>query len=430
MLYYGATMCAILASAASALPSGRVPQVEDSKSSLPPHASGDYENVDMQCVSEFNWNQGEQEKGPTGGPYKSATGYFIGRGAGIQTNDIPDCAGGWSAKDDTLTLKGTVQPRMFLKDATNKLVMLDMKSETISWTQNVAQLGRQFNGALYTTWVRDKDQSDPATAAKLYCDANDGTGNNLWCPEMDLGESNMCGFRSTSHPTTDLGANGITAYPWTADAVNCHLPLAAEVGTWYNKTSGASVANADYTNLFYCGLGKPTAQKVEAGHPKQTWVDHFGNALYMSSESAVPGCSQSSDTKCGYGVGETIDTTLDYDVSVAFDWDQADGYLRGFTTTLTQGGKNLSISRVASPNQAEVPIKGGFPDDGRVALLVQLWTSQGEGMSWLSGVNCNYTNGQTAGLPPIGDTTYTMKNIQIKDTQTGAVKRIKFKTVA
>lgn len=79
--------------------------------------------------------------------------------------------------------------------------------------------------------------------------------------------------------------------------------------------------------------------------------------------------------------------------------------------------------------QAEVPIKGGM-GDGRVALLVQLWTSKGDGMSWLSGVNCNFTNGETPGLPSIHDTTYTMKNIRIKNTATGEEKKILFKTVA
>ena len=68
--------------------------------------------------------------------------------------------------------------------------------------------------------------------------------------------------------------------------------------------------------------------------------------------------------------------------------------------------------------------------DGRVALLVQLWTSQDDGMSWLSGVNCNYTNGETAGLPAIKDATYTLKNIRITNTKTGEEKKILFKTVA
>ena len=61
---------------------------------------------------------------------------------------------------------------------------------------------------------------------------------------------------------------------------------------------------------------------------------------------------------------------------------------------------------------------------------MQLWTSQDDGMSWLSGVNCNYTNGETAGMPPISETTYTMKNLRIKNTATGVEKKITFKTVA
>ena len=51
-------------------------------------------------------------------------------------------------------------------------------------------------------------------------------------------------------------------------------------------------------------------------------------------------------------------------------------------------------------------------------------------MSWLSGVNCNYTNGETAGLPAIKDATYTLKNIRITNTKTGEEKKILFKTVA
>ena len=237
---------------------------------------------------------------------------------------------------------------------------------------------------------------------------------------MDLGESNRCGFRSTSHPVTDLNGNA-----WTSDAVNCHLPLAAEVGSF------KGTPNADYTNLFYCGLGKPTAQKFEDSHPKQTWVDHFGNALYATSESAYPGCSSASDTKCNYGfdVAGGINTRNDYNVSVSFDWDSAGKYLKGFTTKMTQGATTVTLPRVSSPNQAEVPIKGGFSADGRVAVLVQLWTSQGQGMSWLSGINCNYTNGETAGMPSIEDTTYTMKNLVIRNTATGEEKKIMFKTV-
>ena len=51
-------------------------------------------------------------------------------------------------------------------------------------------------------------------------------------------------------------------------------------------------------------------------------------------------------------------------------------------------------------------------------------------MSWLSGANCNFTNGETEGLPSVEDTTYTMKNIRITNTATGEEKKILFKTVA
>ena len=140
------------------------------------------------------------------------------------------------------------------------------------------------------------------------------------------------------------------------------------------------------------------------------------------SESTFTVAAAAADTT-------TINTKDDYDVRVTFDWDSADGYLKGFSTTLTQGATTVTLPRVSTPNQAEVPIKGGFPADGRVALLVQLWTSQGAGMSWLSGINCNYTNGQTPGLPSIDDTTYTMKNLRIKNTATGEEQKITFKTV-
>jgi hypothetical protein len=96
----------------------------------------------MQCVSEFNWNQGLDDK------YKSATGYFVGEKGNIVVSDVASCDGGWSAHNDTLVLKGNRQPRMFLKDEDGKLISIDMASHDVSWTQNVAQLGRFFNGAL------------------------------------------------------------------------------------------------------------------------------------------------------------------------------------------------------------------------------------------------------------------------------------------
>ena len=162
----------------------------------------------------------------------------------------------------------------------------------------------------------------------------------------------------------------------------------------------------------------PETVKLKVRNPAQLAFD----------DSALPGCAKASDTRCVYGSGLLIDTRLDYDVHVSFDW-SPEGFLSGFSTTLTQGANTVTLPRQATPNQAEVPIKGGFPEDAKVALLVQLWTSKGEGMSWLSGPGCNYTNGQTPGLPAISDTTYTMRNIRIKDKASGVERKIKFKTV-
>jgi len=357
----------------------------------------------------------------------------------MERNPIPDCTGGWSASGDSVTLKGTVQPRMFLKDGSGRLIMLDMRSEEISWTQNVAQLGRQFNGALYTTWVRPQDEQDPANAARLYCDANDGTGNSLWCPEFDLGEANLCTFHATSHPVTDLNAKRVLlADDWASSAVNCYLPTSADAGSYFDAGSSEWVQSTANTNLFYCGLGVPGATQNQTtvnpgtGSPdvsKQSWVDSWGNDVAFSSESAQSCEYDPGDKACDYGVGEAIDTTRDYDVRVRFDWSAEGRYLNGFSTTLTQGPFSTTLTRTTTPNAWDVPIRGGFPADGRVALLIQLWTSPGDGMSWLSGPNCKYTNGETPWLPPVSDTTYTVKNIRIKDRESGLVRKVKFKTV-
>ena len=370
-------------------------------------ATADYTDVGVQCVSEFNWNQGQEYT------YKSATGYFVGAD-GMERSDLPDCGGGWLADGDRLVLKGNKQPRMFLKDGSDRLIMFDMATDELSWTHNVAELGKDLNGAVYATWVRSEDEADPANAARLYCDANDGTGNNLWCPEMDLGEANACGFRSTSHPVTDLHPG----HHWRSDAVNCYVPPGAE----------------QETNLFYCGLGLDGAQSAAGS---QTWVDHWGNALMFSSPAAHPPCSSGGDdaTACTYGGGQAIDTDRDFDVSVKFHWD---GHLRGFTTTLRQGPNTLERTRQTTPNSASVPPESGFPDSGRMALLVQLWMSSpgsgtegaevgGSGMSWLSGATCDRANGETEGLPAISEATYVIKNLRITNSRTRAQRRILFR---
>jgi hypothetical protein len=182
---------------------------------------------------------------------------------------------------------------------------------------------------------------------------------------MDFAESNICGYRSTSHPVTDLGANN-----WTAAAVNCHLPLADDVGSYYDNATQTWVKSADHTNLFYCGAQSAGAQNASTG--SQSWVDHYGNGLFFTSASAFPSCIDGSDsTSCRYGSGEMIDTQRDYDVRVTFDWNP-EGFLNGFATTLSQAANNVTITRKTSPNAAGVPSLGGFPLDGNVALLVQV----------------------------------------------------------
>ena len=404
--------------ASRATPSARTPASVTVTS-----APEDHTDVGMQCVSEFNWNQGQQAT------YQSATGYFVGAGGNVELSSVPDCSGSWTAQDDVLTLNGAKQPRMFLKDGRDQLLMLDMSTEELSWTQNVAELGRDFNGAVYATWVRSEDEGNTANAARLYCDANDGTGNNLWCPEMDLGEANYCGFRSTSHPVTDL--NG---HAWRSNAVNCYSPLAAEQGAWLDPQTSSLVENQDYTNLFYCGLGVDGAQAV-GSPPMQTWVDHYGNALWFTSAAAHAPCSATPENVlCTYGDGQAIDTNRDYDVHIKFHWD---GYLRGFTTTLRQGSNTIELTRQTSPNSASVPVQDGFP--ARMALLVQLWVSRpgsgtegaesgGSGMSWLSGAACNVSNGDSAGFPAMGDATFTIKDMRITNSITKVQRRVLFRS--
>ena len=54
------------------------------------------------------------------------------------------------------TLYADKQPRMFLVDEDNNPITLNLKKDTISWTQDVSQLGKNWNGALYTSWVNPR----------------------------------------------------------------------------------------------------------------------------------------------------------------------------------------------------------------------------------------------------------------------------------
>ena len=361
---------------------------------------------------------------------------------------------------------------MFFKDSkTEDVLMIDMTKDKVSWMQDVSQLGKTFNGALYTSWVSPDQRGDAGQAAKYYCDANDGTGNNLWCPEMDLGEANRCvnrtrirvparlsampdapcpmpdagcpmpdarcamrdarlwllvldrcGLRTTSHPVTDIVH---PATPWEGKAVNCFFPLAEDVAS-YKAEDGSWVQDADRTNLLYCGMGM-TADAVNLTSKTQSWVDHFGNALYATSKEAVPGCgstlgaersfwkghSASSFTACDYGPGSayTIDTSRPYQVTVTFDWNDATHTLNSFKVNMTQGaGKSVTLTRPVGNNPAGVNPTGGFGKDGKMGLLAQLWTSPD--MSWLSGKGCEEKN-DGKGLPAVEDATYTIWDIRV-----------------
>ena len=239
------------------------------------------------------------------------------------------------------------------------------------------------------------------------CDANDGTGNNLWCPEMDLGEANRCGLRTTSHPVTDIMH---PEAPWEGKAVNCFFPLAEDVAM-YKNAAGSWVKDADHTNLVYCGLGT-TADASNYTTKTQSWVDHFGNALYATSAKAVPGCG-GSFTACDYGPGSsyTIDTTRPYNVTVTFDWNGATQTLDSFKVNMTQGaGRTVTLTRPVGNNPASVNPVGGFGKDGKMGLLAQLWTSPD--MSWLSGKDCAETNDGHS-LPAVKDVSYTIWDIRI-----------------
>ena len=123
-----------------------------------------YTGVTMECVSEFNWNQGQ------GGVFRSASPFFVGHGGNISWRGQTSRCRGWSAEGTTLTMYGTYQPRLFFKSAHDEVLMIDMTKDAISWTQDVSQLGRTFNGALYTSWVAHAHRDDAPPAAKYYCD--------------------------------------------------------------------------------------------------------------------------------------------------------------------------------------------------------------------------------------------------------------------
>ena len=390
---------------------------------LPSPKTDTYTNVRMECVSEFNWNQLQETT------FKSASGFFVANASDIvwQPDAHPDCAGGWSALGNTLTMYGAVQPRMFFKDEHDNVITIDMRKDVVSWTQDVSQLGNNMNGALYATWVPPKYLDNAPLAATYYCDANDGTGNNLWCPEMDLGESNVCGFRTTSHPVVDLNAAADVKKSWTNNPVTCSFPVAAHIGRYHDGSAWKT--NYDKSNLLFCAYGVPGA----ITNRTQSWCDHYGNAVYHTSAAAHGGnvwsdhvaswelsqglqnanptrsCTGDSTTLCSYGPAPShIDSTKPYNVQVSFNWE--DDKLISFTSTLSQYGKESSITRSTSKNPANVDVSNAFPADGKMGLLAQLWSSPD--MSWLAGRECSATNPSQT-LPDQSKVQYTISNIKI-----------------
>lgn len=389
------------------------------------------EPATMQCVSEFNWNQQMDDRFLTASPFFVAT--YDDTPTILWNQTASECRG-WRIPDErTLEITGDYQPRLFFKYAANdEVVMIDMKKDVIEWTQDVSELGRRFNGALYTSWVSPANRQDAGLAAKYYCDANDGTGNNLWCPEMDLGEANRCGLRSTSHPVIDLNDRA-----WAGDAVNCFFP-SAQAQPLAN-VSGAMTRDmfGDSTSLVFCGIGKGRA--IDAASKTQSWVDHFGNGLVATSDNATQNtCSQlqglasgndayqgvqlgaeaqailqgsalgPTSVNCHYGPGTEYDinTNYPYSVKTTFAWNQTTHTLDSFTTTLTQEGRSITMTQHVDDNPAHVTPPNIWSNDGKMGLLAQLWTS--DGMSWLSGSTCAEVHKK-----PESETTFRIQDIRI-----------------
>ncbi|KAL7540611.1 hypothetical protein ACHAWF_006732 [Thalassiosira exigua] len=330
-------------------------------SSTPKPTQIDVQVGGPECVSNYNWEKQQYQ-------FKSATGYFVGEGGNIKRSSPPECSGdSWIPfKDerpfeDGVDIDAKKQPRMFLKDNSNKLIMIDMKTESISFTQYVGDLGRDFAGSFYATWVRPN--ANPAKAAELYCDANGRVGNNLWCPQITLAKANACGFRSAAYPVTDLTRSSI-ANSWKNNAVQCFLPLPGDYGKVWNNTKHMWIQDVEATNLYYCGLQVQSAQKGGTYPPKQSWVDLKGR--YVT-------CNYNK----GYGTSGThIDTTKAYNVTVRFDWNKDGNYLEGFSTNLTQGQHNwVFLPKKMTGSGSKVPINGGFPKDGKMALLLEVTDS-------------------------------------------------------
>ena len=131
-------------------------------------SSFDYSAVTMECVSEHNWNQDQENT------YRSASPFFVGSKGNISWAGQTSTCRGWSSNATSLTMYGTYQPRLFFKDSnTEQVLMVDMSKDSVSWTQDVSQLGKTFNGALYTSWVSPAQRGNAPQAGKYYVRCRD-----------------------------------------------------------------------------------------------------------------------------------------------------------------------------------------------------------------------------------------------------------------
>lgn len=253
-----------------------------------------------------------------------------------------DCTESYVTVGTNITLKGTQAPRMYITEG-EKLLTVNTKEESISWTMNVAKLGGLWNGALYMTYVNFTDPTD----AMWYCDANaasNGADNNLFCFEMDLAEANTCGFRSTSHGCVA----GDAPWPRYDSSIDVTLPSYA--------ASGPSGVNS----ICYGWGSAASFGGVQDSNP----------IIDATSGQGVP-------FGMAYGSGShyAINTEFNFDVNVSFAWNG--DVLEGWTQTLSQGGKSVSTTQYTNKEFT-------FQESGQFALLVQLWENDGL-PSWLSG---------------------------------------------
>lgn len=307
-----------------------------------PHQQDSFDDVQFECSSSFNWNSGNPN-------------VYVNAPMKDPWNPNSVCAGGYETSGTQLTMYGDVQPRMFFKKNDGSVLRIDMRTDTISWWQDVSLLGAGYNGALYTTWTNHAD--DAAVASARYCDANDGVGNGLWCPEFDLGESNACGFHTTSHA-----------------CVHSDWPI---------------YCNMDAGSVFpgFCGQ----------------YCDRGGQDAFTDS---------SKPQVYGPHVWSGINTRKPYEVQVDFGYTDAN---LDFTLTLKQDA--FSWSMKGSNDNKLWP--HGYPADGKMALLAQLWnTSTASAMEWLAGPACTQTSN-----PDASKVTFKMWDIRVNG------KLIKFKNV-